>query len=241
MTRRAPSIVEVSPSGDDVEIRWEVDSFFADSEAPEKVLVTINGQPFAELDADETSVAIPAARIAGLGTALVTVGIIFWWGGSPPEEQHSVYQFTVAGPATGGVYPAATPRVTVVSSVPRTTRHPASITIAWQSNNYNDGNIVWGPQSQPDAFRRSIRPRGERYSGQFTTDRSLAAGTRYLFRVEVRNTLHSPGWLSSTIAVTCAEATWSVRTFLERSGEPITAGIASLVGPARSVRAWLRG
>ena len=241
MTRRPPSILGGSPSGGDVEVRWEVDSFFGDSEAPEKVLIELNGAAYKELDGDETSVTIPAAAISALGAQVVNVGVVFWWSGPPVEEQHSVFTFTVAGPANGGVFPAATPAVNVVRVVPRTSSGAATITIAWRSNNYNDGNIVWGPESNATAFRHSIRPRGEHYSGEFTTDQMLSSGVRYVFRVEVRNTLHSPGWLASTITVAVPAALSSVREYLLLSGKPVPGGIAAFVGPARSVRTWIRG
>jgi len=241
MTRRPPSILGGAPSGTDVEIRWEVDSFFGDSEAPEKILIELNGLPHAELDADETSVTIPGVAVTALGTQLVAVGVIFWWSGSPPDEQQSVFTFTIAGPVQGGVYPAAPPQLNLVRVAPRTSTTPASITIAWKSNNYNDGNIVWGPESTPTAFRRSIRPRGEVYSGEFTTDAALTPGARYVLRVEVRNTLHSPGWIASTITVAVPAALWSVRGFLQLSGKPVDRGIAAFVGPSRSVRTWIRG
>ena len=53
-----------------------------------------------------------------------------------------------------GVLPAARPIVTVVHVQPRTACAARTrIKIAWQSNNYNDGNIFWGPASAPAAFR----------------------------------------------------------------------------------------
>lgn len=241
MTRRPPAITAVTASAENVEVTWEVDSFFDGSEEPEKVLISLNGFLRETLDGDETSATIPQADLTALGTQVVTIGVSFWWSGNPPEEQQSVFQLTVSGGPVQGVYPAATPSVRVVRVQPRTSDRAASITIAWQSNNYNDGNIVWGPQSRPESFRRSIRPRGERYSGEFTTDQVLTPGGRYVFRVEVRNTLHSPGWVSATITVGVPEATWSVRAFLLASGKPVTTGLASVLGPARSVRAWLRG
>jgi hypothetical protein len=241
MTRRPPAITSVTPSDDGVHVAWEVDSFFDGSEEPEKVLISLNGWLRETLDGDETSTTIPQADLTALATQVVTIGVSFWWSGSPPEEQQSVFQLTLAGGPVQGVYPAATPSVRVVRVLPRTSDRPASITIAWQSNNYNDGTIVWGPQSSPTAFRRSIRPRGERYSGEFTTDQILTSGARYVFRVQVRNTLHSPGWVSATITVAVPDSTWSVRTFLIASGKPVTSGLASVLGPARSVRAWLRG
>jgi len=131
--------------------------------------------------------------------------------------------------------------VTVVHVQPRTVHGPNNIKIAWQSNNYNDGNIFWGPASAPAAFRRSIRPVGEVYSGTFTTDSTLTPATQYVFKVEVRNTLHSPGWISTTVVVRSAADILSVRQFLLASGRPVATGLATLVGPARSLRKMLVG
>jgi hypothetical protein len=246
MTRRPPSILSVASTADGgVEVTWEVDSFFADSAEPEKVLIDLNGIAFKQLDGDETSVEIPAETLAALGTPVVAIGVSFWWSGSPPEEQQSAVSVPVqtGGPGGGnpGVYPAARPIVTVVQVQPRTVHAASSIKIAWRSNNYNDGNIVWGPASAPEAFRHSIPPRGENYSGTFTTDRALIAATQYVFKVEVRNTLHSPTWIATTIVVRSATDTLSVRQFLLANGRPVTTGLATLVGPARSVRAMLVG
>jgi hypothetical protein len=244
MTRHPPTILSALFTADGgIEVTWEVDTFFNDSADPEKVLVELNGILFKELEGDETSAEIPAETLAQLG-AQVAIGVIFWWSGSPPEEQQSVVVLPLtqgAGPGNSGVYPAAKPVVSLVHVRPRTVNAPATIRIKWQSNNYNDGNIFWGPQSQPAANVRNIRPTGEQYSGEFQTDKPLAPATPYHFKVEVRNTLHSPGWISTTIVVRSAADTLSVRHFLETSGQPVTTGLATVVGPSRSVRAMLVG
>ena len=72
-------------------------------------------------------------------------------------------------------------------------------------------------------------------------DQPLAGATQYTFKVEVRNTLHDPGWISTIIVVRSAPDTLSVRAFLEASGRPVTTGLASVVGPPKSVRALLLG
>lgn len=241
MTRRSPAIVSVMSTEDgNVEVTWEVDSFFGDSEEPEKVLIDLNGAPFQQLDGDETSVEIPIATLTGLGTAVVIISVSFWWSGSPPEEQMSVVQLPVHHPSAGGVYPAARPMVTVEHVRPRTVHAPATIAIAWKSNNYNDGNIFWGPQGAPP-FVHSIRPRGEVYNGVFTTDKPLIPSRLYEFKVEVRNTLYSPDWISTTILVRSAAETLSVREFLIASGKAPTTPLAGLVGAARSLRGMLLG
>jgi hypothetical protein len=214
-------------------------------------LIDLNGVPFQELGGDDVSVEVPAATLAALGAAVVTVSVSFWWSGSPPEEQQSAVVVPVqigAGPGNSGVLPAMKPIVTLVHVQPRTVSTPSSIKIAWKSNNYNDGNIIWGPFNAPTAFTRNIRPPNDSVSsGVFSTDRPLSAGTQYFFRVEVRNTLHSPTWISTTVVVRSAmeipasPPTFSVRQFLQASGRPVTSSLASIVGPARSVRTMLLG
>jgi hypothetical protein len=246
MTRRPPTLLSIASTAEGgIEVTWEVDRFFGDSEEPEKVLVDLNGAAYDQLDGDETSIEIPADTLAALGTATVAISISFWWSGSPAEEQQSSVSVPIQtsgpGPGQSGVLPAAKPIVSLVQIRPRTLVSANTIEIAWQSNNYNDGNIVWGPDSAPTAFRRSIRPRGEVYSGRFVTDQPLAPASRYQFRVEVRNTLHSPTWLATTIVVRSASDTLSVRQFLLASGRPADSGLAPLVGPSRSLHRMLTG
>jgi hypothetical protein len=251
MTRRPPSILGAFWTSDGgLEVRWEVDQFFTDSAEPEKVLIDLNGAPFEELDGDETSVEVPANTVAAFGAAAIAITVSFWWADSPPEEQRSVVVVpaqTGAGTGNAGVLPAMKPIVTLLHVQPATAGTRASIKIGWESNNYNDGTIIWGPESAPRSYNRSIRPPNDSVrSGVFTTDQPLSAGTRYVFRVEVRNTLHSPTWLSTTVVVRSAierpavAPTVSVRQFLQASGRPVTSGLASLAGPTRSLRQMLR-
>ena len=246
MTRRPPSILSIASTAEGgLEVKWAVDTFFPDSAPPEKVLIELNGLEFKALDGDEDSVEIPAATITSLGAQVIAIGVIFWWSGSPPEEQQSVVSVPVGSGGGGGgntgVFPARKPVVTIVNVQPRTVNTASSITIAWKSNNYNDGNIFWGPKNAPAAFRHNIRPRGEVYSGTFKTNQPLSAATEYVFKVEVRNTLHSPTWISTTIIVRSAADTLSVRQFLFTSGKPVTTGLAAVVGPAKSVHKLLAG
>lgn len=245
MTRRPPTILSIASTAEGgLEVKWEVDTFFADSEPPEKVLIRLEGVLFKELDGDENSVEIPAATITSLGLQAIAIGVIFSWSGPPVEEQQSAVSVPVqtdgGGGGRTGVFPAQKPVVTIVNVQPRTVNSVSSITIAWKSNNYNDGNIFWGPKN-PAAFRHNIRPRGEVYSGTFKTNQALSAATEYVFKVEVRNTLHSPGWISTTIIVRSAADTLSVRQFLLTSGKPVTTGLAAVVGPTRSVHQLLAG
>jgi hypothetical protein len=249
MTRRPPAIIGVLSSGDGgFDVRWGVDTFFPDSAPPEKVLIELNGVPFKELDGDDTSVEVPAPAILALGASLVQVGVIFLWSGSPPEEQQSVITVPVQLPGGGGtgVFPAMKPIVTLVRVQPQTPTAQRSITIHWKSNNYNDGNIFWGPENTATPFVRNIRPPNDSVSsGDFTTDQPLTPGKRYFFRVEVRNTLHSTTWISTTIFVraaieaTAPIATTSVRQFLQATGRPVTTALATIIGAQKSLRRML--
>ena len=252
MTRRPPAILGVWSAADGgFEVRWEIDQFFADSAEPEQVRIDLNGVPFDVLDGDEVSIEVPAATVAALAVAVVVVSVSFLWSGSPAEEQQSSVSVPVqSGAVSGnaGVLPAMKPVVTLVGVQPRTAVTPSSIAIAWKSNNYNDGNIFWGPSEAQRRFTRNIRPPNDSVSsGVFTTDQPLIAGTPYFFTVEVRNTLHSSTWISTTVVVRSAtEApartiTFSVRQFLQNSGRSVTSSLAGLVGPARSVRSMLLG
>lgn len=241
MSRRPPDIVSISPtSSGGIEVRWKVDDFFADTEAPEAVIIELNGVAIKKLDGDDTSFEIPAAAIAPSAQS-ITIGVIFWWSGEPPEEQQSAASVLVGTGASAGVRPAATPILTILEVRPRTLAGPNRITIGWKSDNYNDGNILWGPAASPEAFKHSITPKGENYSGSFTTDRPLLPVTLYRFKVEVRNTLHSPTWVHTLLSVLSAENSLSLRQFLIASGRPVTTPVAAVVGPDRSVHHLLVG
>jgi hypothetical protein len=154
------------------------------------------------------------------------------------EEQQSVASVALQKPLTGnsGVLPAAKPIVTIVRVISRTTKTPAKIEIAWKSDNYNDGNIIWGPANAPTLFTHPIKPVGTTYHGTFGTDHPLTSATPYVFQVAVRNTLHSKEWVSTTVLVRSAADTLSVRQFLLASGIPVTTSLTSVAGPAKSLR-----
>src|SRR4051794_27410499 len=69
LVRRPPDILSVTPSGGgDITVVWQVDTFYLDTEEPETVSVILNGLHFAELDGGDTSIVIPQATLAALGT-----------------------------------------------------------------------------------------------------------------------------------------------------------------------------
>lgn len=253
MTRRPPSIQGVfSTSGGGLKVAWTLDTFFPDSAEPERVLVDLNGNLFENLDGDQTSVDVPQATVTALGGSSIIVSVSFWWSGSPAEEQQSSVVVPVQGapgPGNEGVYPATKPVVSLVRVQARTPTSPASIEIAWRTNNHNDGNIFWGPVAAPRSFVRNIRPANASVTtGMFATDQPLTSGVLYSFTVEVRNTLHSPEWLATTALIrAAAEApktivpTTSLRQYLQQTGRPITSSLAPLVGPSNSIRKMILG
>lgn len=243
MTRRPPDLVSVTSSPDGgLTVTWALDTFYPDSEPGEKVLVSLDGALHQTLDGDETSADVAKELLEALGTHLLTIGIAYWWSGDPPEEQATAVQVPLyGGTGGGGVYPAAKPVVTVEAVRARTPHAPSSVTIRWKSNNYNDGRILWGPQSAPRQASSSIRPRGEVYEGTWTTDQPLQPATLYSFTVSVRNTLHSPGWIETTVVVRTPPNRLSVRDFLIAGGLPPVTGVRAAMGAERSVRRWLTG
>ncbi len=242
MARWAPNIVSVASNGEGgVEVQWAVDTFFSDSEEPEKVFIALNGVPFQELGGDETSTEIPADKIAASAPVL-TIGVIFWWSGDPPETKQSVVQVPVqsAADTTGGAA-VKKPEVTVVHVLPRTRTRPNTIRIHWESHNYNDGNIIWGPDLSNRPGRKSIATKTAHYRGDFDAQ-PLQSGVVYFFKVEVRNTTQPPApWHSTTIAVRAAIDTLSVAQFLDESRLGRTTPLATLVGPEKSVRTLVLG
>ena len=245
MTRHPPSLVSVTTTIEGgIEITWEVDSFFSDSEPPEQVRVDLQGIPVSLLDGDADSEEISPEAIAAVNLPVVAVSVTFLWLGPPVEEQQSSVVVPVqVGPGAGqsGVNPAAKPVVTLVHVQPRRPGTPSNIRIHWKSNNYNDGNLFWGPPGNPRAFAKNVRPVGENYEGTFTTDRPLVPGALYTFTVEVRNTLHSPGWLATSLVVRSAPDYVSLRRFFIDSGTPVTTSVRSLIGADRSVRKLVIG
>jgi len=245
MTRRPPTILGVFPTEEGgIEIAWEVDSFFEGSEAAETVRVDLQGVPFSFLDGDADSEEIPRETLVALNQAVVAVSVSFLWMGPPSEELQSTALVPLqVGAVEGraGVDPAATPLVSLVRVQPRTRQAASNIQIHWKSNNYNDANIHWGPPGSERASTEHIPPVGTSYEGTFTTNRPLVAATIYTFAVEVRNTLHSPDWLSTTLVVRSAPDYVSLRRFLLATGTPIGTSVRSLVGERRSVRTMIIG
>lgn len=244
VTRRPPDILGVAAlPGGGLEVRWATDTFFGDSEDPERVLIALNAQVVDSLDGDETSATIEAEQVSALAPGVLTIGVIYWWSGSPEETQQSAVQIPLSGgPGAGqaGVDPARQPEVSVAVE-PRTPTRPLRLRVEWTSHNYNDGEIVWGPRHAPEQYLHSIRPRGTVYQGAWVTDRPVEPQTLYRVSVRVRNTLHSPTWLSTSVWVRTPDTVLSVRAFLAAGGHAPAAGLRSAMGAERSVHRWLTG
>jgi len=99
----------------------------------------------------------------------------------------------------------------------------------------------YGQAGAPRLFASVLYKNNEPTPTTFTTNQPLSSATQYVFKVEVRNTLQSPTWISTTIIVRSAEDTLSVRQFLLASGRPVSTSMATLVGPAKSLHKLLVG
>ncbi|MFI1622548.1 hypothetical protein ACH4VT_37155 [Streptomyces lydicus] len=244
MTRHPPAIKSVVPTdGGDLDVEWSVDDFFPDSESPDKVRIDLNGKFFRELEGSSTEVQVPKSAILALGAPEVSVSVSFFWDGSPSQElQTTAPAITVNGgaPATGGGLPPP-PRVRIDKVQGRTLHSEPSITLSWASFNYNDANIFWGTVSQSPQFKVHIPPHGDVYHGTFTTDRPLLAGELYVFDFQVRNTMLSPTWFSTKVAVRVPANISSVRKFMKSSGLPASTNLRSFAGSGQSVRQLLFG
>lgn len=239
MARWAPNILSAT-SGEEggIKVTWEKETFFADSEDPEKVLIGVNGALIEELGGDETSFEIPANLIA---PPMLTIGVIFRWEGPPSEEKQDVIQIPVQGAVTGGGASVKKPEVTVVDVLPRTRNRANQIKIHWESRNFNNGHIRWGWDPNNLTGFQDITPAFVRERGDFTAQ-PLQSGLLHYFRVEVRNTTQQPSpWHSTTIAIHAAIDTLSVAQFLRESGLARTTPLATVVGPDKSVRKWVLG
>lgn len=236
MSHWAPSITEWGETSDgSLRISWEVDSFYEDSEAPDDVLVELNGVQYQDLGKTGRSITIPPKDLKRFQGTVVNVGVVFVWSGSPGDSKVSTVSIPVAAAAPTQTSGPAKPTVTIDSATPQTLKQPNQLTLSWSSTSYNDGNILWGPISSPRAWTHSIKPKKTIYAGQWPTDNALAPHTDYSFTVQVKNSLTTNAWVETTIAARSATNLHSVRQFLIASG--VTgSSVRSAFGHAHSLR-----
>jgi hypothetical protein len=219
MSHQAPSITEWGSTSDgSMKVAWEVDSFFPDSEAPDDVLVDLDGIEYRDLGSAAREIEIPPKDLKPFEGHVLIVGVTFKWSGSPADTKVSSVSILVGGSvAPSGTGPSK-PAVTIKSATAQTLKHPNQIILGWSSYSYNDGNILWGPISNPRMWSHSIKPKTDTYSGEWTTDRPLASRAIYSFTVQVKNSLTTNVWVETTVAAKSAVNFHSVRQFLNASG-----------------------
>lgn len=219
MSHWPPSFTEYGSTSDgSIKIVWEVDSFFPDSEAPNDVLVDLDGIQYQDQGPDGRSIEIPPKDLKPFQGQILNVGVTFKWSSPPAQPLVSTVSILVGGPVAATGNGPSKPAVTIKSATAQTLKHPNQIILGWSSSSYNDGNILWGPISSPRMWSHSIKPKTDTYSGEWTTDRPLAPRTIYSFTVQVKNSLTTNVWVETTIAAKSAANFYSVREFLGASG-----------------------
>jgi hypothetical protein len=139
----------------------------------------------------------------------------------------------------------ATPLITVQQPIPATLNHANQITIGWQSNDYTDGQVLWGPLTNPQqtvsSFNAGDSGNVPDYTGTYTTDiPSNLAGQLMEFTVQVRNTFQDAKlWFPSHVLVRSAQNYTSLRKFLEASNVAPSTGIKQYFIGTTSLRALM--
>ena len=236
MSHWPPNITQWGETSDgSLEIAWEVDSFFPDSEPPDDVLVDLDAVLYQDLGETGRSVTIPPKDLKRFQGTVLNVGVTFTWSGPPADSKVSSVSIQVGSPIPVQGNGPSKPSVTIESTIPQTLHHPNQITLKWSSSSYNDGNILWGPIATPRIWSDSIKPKDDTYSGEWTTDRPLAPRTGYSFTVQVKNSLTTNAWVETTTAGRSAANFQSVRQFLSASGVK-GPSLRTAIGHAGSLR-----
>lgn len=236
MSHWAPNITEWGETTDgSLTVSWEVETFFDDSEAPDDVVVQLDGAQYQDMGAAGRTITIPPKDLKRFQGTVLNVTVVFVWSGSPNDSKASTVPVPISGATpTQGSGPTK-PTVTIVSATPQTLKQPNQLTVGWSSNSYNDGNIVWGPISNPKLWSHSIKPKSAVYKGQWTTDQALVPHAAYSFTVQVKNSLTTNAWVETTIGAKSAANFHSLRQFLSASGVS-GSSVRTAFGHARSIR-----
>jgi hypothetical protein len=140
----------------------------------------------------------------------------------------------------------ATPFITVQQPVPATLNHANQITISWESDDYTDGQVIWGPLANPQQTESSFQPVDKGnvpdYTGTYTADiTSNLAGQLIAFTVQVRNSFQDASlWFPSHVVVRSAQNYTSVREFLKASNVALPTGISQYFKGTMSLRALMQ-
>jgi hypothetical protein len=137
------------------------------------------------------------------------------------------------------------PLVSIVSNEPATLLHPNQITISWRSYSYTDGNVLWGPQSEPRRNTYPFTPIGGNppsYTGQYTAPIPATLADQALsFTVEVENKFLEPGEFFPTTVIVRSEKNYtSLRQFLVASNVAFPTSVKQYMHGTKSLRALMQ-
>jgi hypothetical protein len=140
----------------------------------------------------------------------------------------------------------ATPVITVQPPISATLNHANQITISWESDDYTDGQVIWGPLTNPQqtvsAFNASDSGNVPDYTGTYTADiPPNLAGQLIEFTVQVRNSIQDYKlWFPSHVLVRSAQNYTSLRRFLGASNVALPTGIRQYFKGTMSLRALMQ-
>jgi hypothetical protein len=140
----------------------------------------------------------------------------------------------------------AVPQIKVESAEPATLLHPNQITISWSSSAYTDGQVLWGPQTNPQqnvySFKAVDKGNVPDYTGKYTaTIPANLANQVFSFTVQVRNQFQDARrWFGNTVKVLSARNYYSLRQFLLANNVPLPAGIRQYLHGTNSLRTLMQ-
>jgi hypothetical protein len=140
----------------------------------------------------------------------------------------------------------ATPFITVQQPIPATLSHANQITISWQSSDYTDGQVLWGPVTNPQqttsSFDATDSGNVPDYTGTYTANiPPNLAGQLIEFTVQVRNSFQDAElWFPSHVLARSAQNYTSLRKFLQASNVTPPTGIRQYFKSTASLRALMQ-
>jgi hypothetical protein len=182
MAHWPPKIVDLSVTGDgDLYVAWEVDTFFADAEAPDEQSAQL-GATKLPLNKDDREVTFPADVFANLAGD-VGGSVTFYWT-EPPEPSSSAFWVSVSD---GSIIKAKLTSPSYERHAPKirnTLAGADTIRIEWLAEQNYDFYIVrYGEVGLPPDQEPQVDVRTSGKTGSFTADH-LRRGVTYHFAVK---------------------------------------------------------
>jgi len=249
MSRWAPSISTWGflPTGSLV-VTWEVDRFYAESQAPDDVAVEINGAPYKEhLGPQARELQIARDDLLQYGSPVVVSIVFIWLSGTPSSLVSSelIGSISSAPIPTSGV--PERPTISVDYIEPATLTHGNRIGIAYKSFSFTEGRVRWGKVGalpiRTDGFAPGHHGPNADYSGKYVLD-SISpdlAHQNLSVTVEVRNTLQGNGeWVGNNLIIQSARNFNSLRALLVASAIGFPTALKQHLHGTKSLRAKMQ-